>query len=61
MTTQVSFHECCHSMGLVPETFSVANGPNDCQYGEHYMDSGAYRTILKRTYMTKEQAVYILH
>ncbi len=44
--SQIALHECCHSMGLVPEISSVANGHNDCPIGEHYMDSGQWRTIL---------------
>ena len=43
MTTQVSFHECCHSMGLVPAASSNYNDHNDCRIGEHYMDSGQWR------------------
>ena len=44
--SQIAVHECCHSMGLVPQASAKYNSHNDCQYGEHYMDSGRFRTIL---------------
>lgn len=40
---QVAFHECSHSMGLVPTASAKYGGHNNCRCGAHYMDSGSFR------------------